>query len=227
MNSNILKIIGIITMTVDHIGFILFPKIILLRVIGRLAFPVFAYMIAEGCHYTHDRKKYLRNIFLLALLCQVAYTVFSGRWYFNVLMTFTLSILLIDAYDYMRSQIGPSRVRGTYFFALSLVGVYAFTEILPTFLKAYEFDVDYGFFGVLLPLLIYLGRDKLEKLLVAALGLTLLALSIRGVQWWSLSALLIFALYNGRRGRIPMKYFFYLYYPAHLLVIEGIKMYLS
>ena len=59
LTGNQLKLLALITMTIDHIGMILFPHIPLFRIIGRLSMPIFAYMIAEGCRHTRNRKKYL------------------------------------------------------------------------------------------------------------------------------------------------------------------------
>ena len=56
LTGNQLKLIALITMTIDHIGFMLLPQVKILRAIGRIAFPIFAYMIAEGCQYTRNRK---------------------------------------------------------------------------------------------------------------------------------------------------------------------------
>ena len=56
LTGNQLKLIALVTMTIDHIGMQLFPRVRLLRIIGRLAFPIFAYMIAEGCRYTRNRR---------------------------------------------------------------------------------------------------------------------------------------------------------------------------
>ena len=64
LTGNQLKLIAVITMTIDHIGLAFFPQQMLFRVIGRLAFPIYAYMIAEGCRYTRSMGKYLRGIIL-------------------------------------------------------------------------------------------------------------------------------------------------------------------
>ena len=73
LTGNQLKLIALITMTVDHIGMILFPSRLLFRVVGRLAFPIFAYMIAEGCLYTRSIWRYAGTLAAVAALCQSVY----------------------------------------------------------------------------------------------------------------------------------------------------------
>ena len=71
LTGNQLKILAMIAMTCDHVGLQLFPQWTFLRIIGRLALPIYAYMIAEGCRYTRDRRKYLLRMVSLAALCQI------------------------------------------------------------------------------------------------------------------------------------------------------------
>ena len=87
-----------------------------------------------------------------------------------------------------------------------------------------SFAIDYGLCGVLLPVLIYAGRNRTEKLLAAAAGLLALSLSMSSLQWWCLLSLPLLALYSGERGRLRLKYLFYIYYPLHLIVLEGIRL---
>ena len=94
-----IKWLALITMTVDHIGLLFFPSVTILRIIGRLAFPLFGYMIAEGCVHTRDRKAYLMRTAGLALLCQVAYFAAEGSLYMCILVTFSLSIFWIMVID--------------------------------------------------------------------------------------------------------------------------------
>lgn len=216
LTGNQLKIIALVTMTIDHIGMQLLPGIPLLRIIGRLAFPIFAYMIAEGCQYTHHRKKYLLSMSGLAAICQLVYFLAMDSLYMCVLVTFSLSISLIYAIDYGRNQGGiawlvPLGV---------LTVVYMLTDILPFLLWKTDYGIDYGFYGILLPVLVYLGRSRREKLLLFALALILLGITYGGPQWYGLLALPLLALYNGRRGKWKMKYLFYVYYPLHLVVIH-------
>ena len=64
--GNALKIIAAIAMLADHVGLMFFPRVSLFRIVGRLALPIFAFMIAEGCRYTRNRLRYFLQIFLLA-----------------------------------------------------------------------------------------------------------------------------------------------------------------
>ena len=99
LTGNQLKLIALISMTLDHVGLQLFPDVVLLRILGRLALPIFAYMIAEGCRHTRSRKKYLGRMVLLAALCQAVYFFAMGSLYQCILVTFSLSIVLIYAID--------------------------------------------------------------------------------------------------------------------------------
>lgn len=99
LSGNTLKIIALISMTADHIGVILFPSFLILRVIGRLAFPIFAYMLAEGYRYSKDKKRYFSIIFILASVLQIFYYLFERSLYQSVLVSFSLSIILMYIMD--------------------------------------------------------------------------------------------------------------------------------
>lgn len=232
LNANALKIIALVSMTVDHAGLLLMNNFTPFRIIGRLAFPVFAYMIAEGCRYTKNKGKYFLRVFMLGLLCQTAYYLAEQNVDQGILMTFSVSILL--SYVVMRVQNKIQETReGTghinkillwllpavlLFFTAAVCGE---IRILP---DGRYISFDYGFYGILLPVLIVLGRDRKQKLILAAAGITLTALSLGGVQWYALAALLPLACYNGQRGKRNMKYLFYIYYPLHMAVIYGLSM---
>lgn len=219
LSGNQLKIIAVLAMTVDHIGVMIFPDVLILRIIGRLALPIFAYMIAEGCVYTKSRAKYALTLFAVALFCQVVYFVAMRSLEQCILVTFLMSVLLIFAYEGVRKK---KRVVNICVFVIAFAAIYVICEIIPIYVK--EFSVDYGFWGAILPLLIYTGRTKNEKLIRLALGLLFISLVLNGVQAWSMLALIPLYFYNGKRGKIRMKYFFYIYYPLHLGVIHLISM---
>lgn len=214
LTGNQLKILALLAMTCDHVGLQLLPQYPLLRIIGRLALPIFAYMIAQGCRYTRNRGKYLLSIAAVALLCQVVYFVAMGSLYQCIMVTFSLSVILIFALDHAmktRSAAAWAMAAGALLAAVFL------SVVLPDLLPG--FAIDYGIWGIVLPVLIFFGRDRLSALALTALGLLLLCLQSGGIQWYSLAALPLLALYNGTRGKTPMKYLFYIYYPAHLAVI--------
>ena len=219
LSGNQLKLIAMLTMTLDHIGLYLLPQVQWLRILGRLSLPIYAYMIAEGCRYTHSRKGYFCRIAFLAAICQVVYFLAMGSLYQCILVTFSLSILLIACVE---------RMRGAYTFANRLLLVLAFAgagfvcQVLPGLLRGTDFGVDYGILGVFLPVLAYLGKSRNQRVLLLSAGLVLLALTYGGIQWFALAGAGLLLAYSGERGKRPLGALFYLYYPLHLAVIYGI-----
>lgn len=219
LTGNQLKIIAMIAMTCDHVGLQLLPQYAILRIIGRLALPIYAYMIAEGCRYTRDRRNYLLRILDLALVCQAVYFAAMGSLYQCILVTFSLSVCLIYTIDNARK----CRDALSAFLAFgSLLGVCFVCLLLPELLPQTDFDVDYGIWGVLLPVLIYYGNTKRQKVVLLTAGLVLLAVTYGGSQWWALAAVPLLMLYSGQRGKYHIGTLFYIYYPLHLVVIYGL-----
>lgn len=215
LTGNQLKILAMIAMTCDHVGLQLLPRVVVLRVIGRLALPIYAYMIAEGCRHTRDRKRYLLRLAGLGLGCQMVYFVAMGSLYQCILVTFSLSVGLIWLTEAVRQD---SRDTGNWWRLLGgVAGTFFLCEILPQWLPGTDFAIDYDFVGVLLPVLIYLGGNA-----GLVVGLVLLSLAYGGVQWACLGALPLLLCYNGTRGRAKLGRLFYWYYPAHLVLIYGI-----
>ena len=215
--ANQLKIIAMISMTLDHIGFILLPKWKILRILGRLAMPIYAWMIAEGCRHTRSRKKYFLRMAGLGALCQVVYLFAMKSVYMCILVTFSLSIVLIDVIENYQKK----RTRGSQLLAFgTMFGIFFLCVALPELWKGSDFDVDYGLVGVLLPVLVYFGREK-TKYLTA--GLILLGFNYGKVQWFALAAVPLLGMYNGQKGEKNLGKWFYFYYPLHLLVIHGIS----
>lgn len=204
LNNNQLKIIALISMTIDHIGVQLFPDLIILRIIGRLAFPIFAYMIAEGSLYTKNKRKYLLTISITALFCQLVYFFAERSFDQCILVTFSLSIMLI--YIIERKNLLLS--------FLSIWGVSLLTQY---------FNIDYGFCGIIVPVFIYFANGKTNKLIACVASLILLNIVMGSIQWFSLFAIPLLALYNQERGKLNLKYLFYIYYPLHLGIIYILK----
>lgn len=218
LTGNQLKILAMIAMTCDHIGLQLLPQFPVLRVIGRLALPIYAFMIAEGCRHTHDRRNYLLRLAGLAAICQFVYFFAMGSLYQCILVTFSLSLGMIYARDYAnRKRTVAARV-----LEWTVAAVIAYVcVILP--LQLPGFAVDYGIWGVLLPYWVYYSRRKPMNL---AMGLVVLALDCGGIQWLALAAVPLLMLYNGQRGNMRIGKLFYFYYPVHLVVIYLIGLFI-
>ncbi len=216
LSGNQLKILAMLAMTLDHVGMLLFPHHPIFRIIGRLAFPIFAYMIAEGCRYTRNHVRYLSTMAAVAAVCQVVYLVAMNSLYQCILVTFSLSVVLIMLYKQAteKKTFLPWLALG-----VAVGAVFFITEVLPGMLTGTDYAIDYGFLGVILPLLVYIGKNKWQKLSLCALVLLAMGDTLGGIQLWSLLTLPLLALYNGQRGKWKMKYFFYIYYPLHLVVI--------
>ena len=211
LTNNQLKIIAMITMTIDHVGMIFFPASSLWRIIGRLAFPVYAFMIAEGCRHTRSPGRYLLTLGALGAASQLVSGVVIRSLYMNVLVTFSFSVIMILLLKQAREK---KTILGRLAFLASVIGAYAIGELLPRFVKG--FAVDYGFLGMVLPVLVYAMPDLPRQLIAAGGCLALLSLDSWQGQWFSLLALPLLALYNGQRGTWRLKWVFYFYYPVHL-----------
>ena len=221
LTGNQLKIIAMLAMLADHVGLYLFPSWELLRVIGRLAFPIFAYMIAEGCFYTRNRHRYFASIALLGILCQIVATVVVKTWYQGILLTFSLSILSIYCLDTLRKG-KRSWVRIAAIFGL--LAVVFFAVVLPLLIPETGFRFDYDALGVLLPVLLYHLKGRTAKLICTAAVLLDIAFLSGYRSLFALLALPLLFLYNGKRGASRLKYLFYIFYPAHLLLIHLISL---
>lgn len=216
LSGNALKIIALVTMTVDHIGYYIFPYSLIFRIVGRLAFPIFAYMIAEGCRYTHNKKKYLLTVFSVGALCQIFTLIIEKSLYFNIMISFSLAILMTFALQRARCK---KAFTAWAEFAVLVLLVFSLTEILPRLFPDSGLQFDYGFIGMLIPVVLSQLDTKRGKLLAEALLLIILSVNISKYQLFSLLALILLAFYNGRRGKMNIKYLFYAYYPAHIAVI--------
>ena len=223
LTNNQLKIIAMVSMLLDHIGAYLFPQVHWLRIVGRLAYPIFAYMIAEGCRHTKHRTRYVLQLGGLAAVCQLVDYIVQGSLYQCILVTFTLSILTIYAIDNFRRHKG---ILSGLLALLVFGGVVYACYLLPGKLPGTDFHIDYGFLGIMLPVVIYLVPDKQGKLFAAAAVLIAMSGRFGSTQWYALAAIPLLLLYNERRGKARLKYLFYIFYPAHLVAIYLVGQYL-
>lgn len=233
LSAFVLKIFACVFMFVDHFGVAIFPQHEIFRIIGRLAFPIFAFFISEGCYYTKNRLKRFLSVAVLGVVCETVYIIYDGQFYGNILLTFSLSILLIYLLDEIKKSIFSKRTDKTVLFSVLFLSLTVFAYIVKSHL-------DYGFFGILTPVFLsfcdykegshpqyfkYLF-NKTTRLAVFAFALVLVSMqeTAMNIQILALLSLIPLALYNGKIGRYKLKYAFYLFYPLHLLLIQGISM---
>ena len=216
LSGTALKLFALVVMTIDHIGMLLLPQFPILRMIGRLAFPIFAYMIADGCRYTHNKRLYWGRMAVLGAAAQIVYYAAAADLTMCIFVSFALAIPIIYALHSNKNSISKLLLSAAAFAFAALI-----SAVLPELIPG--FSVDYGFSGIMLPVLISLGSDKRQRLIISAIGIAAVSFSLGGIQWWSLLSPIPLAMYNGTRGKAPMKTLFYVYYPAHLAVLYCIS----
>lgn len=227
LDGGALKCLAAALMAVDHVGAILLPEVPVLRCIGRLAFPIFAFFIAEGYAHTRDFWRYFRRLAIFAAVSEIPFNLENGAIFDltrqNVLWTFCLALLTLRGLEALRREAGAAKYAGC---VAVLAAGFAAGELL---------GVDYGGWGVVTVALFYLCRDGrfarvwllLAMAVVNGLGMGSLTMGIFGgavpIQIFAVLALPVIWLYNGRAGAKCLRRAFYVFYPAHLLVLEGIR----
>lgn len=208
LDSFTLKMIALITMIIDHVGAFLFPKYIILRVIGRISFPIFAFLAAEGFFHTRDLKKYMMRLAAFAFISEIPYDLISSGKILefshqNIFFTLFIGVFLMYTYSSQYSKAGK------------------LGAVLLLLLAGDIFRTDYGAWGVLMIFCFYLFRDSMKEKIISVSFINIIAFGY--VQAFAVIALWPISLYNGKKGR-SMKYFFYAMYPLHLLLLLLVKM---
>ena len=215
LDSTCLKLIALITMIIDHIGAILFPGVTVLRMIGRIAFPIYAYLIGEGCIYSKNKLKYLLKVCITYLAYElVSYWVRGGEHNVCVLYGFICTIISVIIIEWAKEK--PNLRRPI-----------AVIPIMALFISTLIIKPDYIFYAMLLPLTVYFVKNKPIRYLIFAVLLVFCGLSYEGNQWMGVFAMLPIMLYNGKKGKeLLFKDSFYVMYPLHFAVLGIIKMFL-
>ena len=261
-NGNTLKIIAMLLMVVDHFGYFIVPCLpgftltalptfagmltatlsptdtlyLATRLIGRLAFPLFAFFLAEGCRYTKDKLKHFLLLFSAGVL--MAFVVWQvDKSEMNVFVTFSFSVATIYALQYFKKCLFSN---GSAFDTVLAMAAFA-SSVLFCWFFTNAYQVDYGFWGTMLPVFLSLfdfrGIEGVPawlsrwdrhtvKLLCLCVGLFFLSENIPAfgeLQYFSYLSVPLLLLYNGKKGKLSMKYFFYIFYPAHVLVLLGLQ----
>ena len=227
MNSKNLKLIACISMVLDHIGYIIFPGVTIWRILGRLAFPIFAFFIGEGCARTRNIKRYFTRLLVFGAVIQLFYVIFtlltegkispgSSCLHMNIMLTFALSVAVCAAYLRLEACVkqGASRserLASAIVFAAVLLGVLALGIFLDNSrsLIGYSLSIDYSTVGALLPLFSVILRESRLRVPLFAVGILFVCLAhfaTIGYIWFALAALPLLLLYNGEAGRSRFRY---------------------
>lgn len=240
LSGNAIKLFACLCMLLDHIGVLW--KIDAIRYIGRLAMPLFAFFIAEGCKYTKDKTKHFALIFSLGVFCQIVYSFAEPNdFHLNILLTFSLSIIIIYAMQHLKktfsTKSSPSQKSLAVIIFVGMIVVTVLLNLVKT-VNHKPFHFDHGFWGCMLPvfasLLDFRAVNLPEKLkwlnnyylslipFVAGLSLLCAFGGFDHTIWFTFLSIIPLALYNEKRGRFNIKYFFYIFYPLHLAILYGI-----
>ena len=215
MSSFILKIIAVVTMFTDHVGYVIFGKFSYFNYIGRLAFPIFAFQISEGYLHTKNIKKYYIRLIIFALISQVPYMLFlsyfTSNLTLNVFFTLLFGLTAILIYDKLNNK----------FLGIILAICLA---IVSQVIKC-----EYGFFGVSIIFLFYIFKNNrifMNISYILAVFIYYLPRLIKTNFYYpnlilytcTTSSILLINLYNGKKGK-DTKYLLYLFYPLHLSIL--------
>ncbi len=253
--NDLLKIIAIVTMLIDHVGVLLLPQLEILRTIGRISFPIFCFFISNGFRYTSDRKKYFTRILIFAFISQIPYMFlnYGAKFeplHFNVLFLFAYSIIVLHFIDKYKDK----KVLAT---LITLV-LTAIPVILMFNIDGFMFS--YNYYGILLVIIFYVFHNDNTKILISFLLLSigeayLSALTYRAKELGFVNTLVdfkgtldffikysnaflfqsrsimgiitIFALSKVNLSFRINKYFFYAFYPVHISILLLIRYFMG
>lgn len=230
MNTFALKLIACITMLIDHIFMIFVPygttAFWIGREIGRIAFPIYCFLLVEGFFHTSSRRKYLIRLLVFALISEFPFdlalygipsSIDVAMQSQNVIFTLFVGLALLCIYDYLLKQYGMTQPM--VFNTLAVIAIVAASTV------TIWLRTDYSYVGILFILIFYLFRKK--KLWITAGLLVVILLFSNIFELGAVMALLPIFLYNGEKGgRKSFRYMFYAFYPVHLLVL-GLIAYLG
>ena len=242
LSQESLKLIACITMLLDHIGATLVLRMLreipvpieqyrqwvgiyyTLRIIGRIAFPIYCFLLVEGAHHTRNPKKYGLRLFVGMLLSEIPFDLaFSKQgsvffdWSSNsVMLTLLLGFCMIEA---MKRSEGFGKI----------------AMVLPFYLLAEWMHTDYGGLGILIIAVFALSRDLPHKNLCQCLGLCLvvypgtramLGSVAVNLEWFAVLALIPIFCYDGRKltHHVIVQWEFYLFYPVHMALLALLEM---
>ena len=211
MSSFTLRMIAMITMIIDHVGVVFFREYDVFRIIGRISFPVFCFLLVEGYYHTRNVYKYLARLLVLAIVSEPIYDrLFYGEWLFlekgNVLITLSMGLLFMIICTRLTNMIEKSIAFGAWLILASYI------------------PMDYGVYGIAMIGGFYLLREQRIANVIYQ-GFINVAI-LKGTQAYGVIGATITMFYNGKKGCSRFKYAFYILYPLHLgilLIIQFLR----
>ena len=212
-SSDFIKILACVTMLIDHAAVVfnvysVYPLLYTsMRTIGRLSFPLFCFLIVQGFRYTKNVKMYALRLLALAVLSEVIFDYVFYHAFFswrgqNVVFTLFIGLLVLIGVRYFNNR------------TLAVIG-FAFLGCT----VAYLLNSDYRAMGVLMILFFYYKQyDRLGSIV----GIIILNVINWNIQAFATFSLIFTEMYKEKERRLP-KYFFYLFYPVHLIVLLLLK----
>lgn len=228
MTSFSLKIIAIISMFFDHFGYAFLGQFSFFNLIGRLAFPIFAFQISEGYTHTRNLKKYFLRLVFFALVSQIPFSLFlhkyiNSSFQLNVFFTLFIGLFAIFTYDYIIKLFSNSKSKFHFDKLVGFIIVMLFASI------AQLLHTDYGFWGVIVIFAFYLFKNNKIASTISFVILCILKYSFNIIMYgfsyiyillcvFTILPILFIRLYNGKQGK-KIKYLLYVFYPLHLLLL--------
>ncbi len=253
VNGNTLKMIAIITMLIDHITYVFVEAHILPKVyasylggqsmeytnkdysfwssvdyigrgIGRLAFPIFVFLLVEGFMHTRNVWKYALRLGIFALISEIPFDMaFNGSYfdmsYQNVYFTLLIGLLMMTGFEAVNDHIKPKLpnvlLQALIFFAAMMLSLVV--------------SCDYTVMGIAMIAAVYLTRNNRRIMwfaVLVAIVVTMIPANSSFLEVLGCFSFFLIAFYNGERGSFNLKYFFYAFYPAHILILGLLNMFL-
>lgn len=231
MTSFVLKYIAIISMFIDHISIVSFKYTTFYNVLGRLAFPIFAFQISEGYTHTKNLKKYFFRLFLFAIISQIPFmlfrSVYAQGFVFNIFGTLFLGLVSIFIYDSIyKANFKFTKSSSFNNIIKKCLGIFS-AIILGVISEICHFD--YGFFGVAIIFLFYFFKDDKIGMTISFITACIIKFGIaiitNGYHYLyiflclgTIFPIIFINMYNGKQGK-KVKYLLYSFYPIHLLIL--------
>lgn len=224
MSYIVLKWIACISMLIDHVTYLFIDHeayanaYMLGRGIGRLALPIFCFLIVEGFYHTSDFKRYALRLAICAVIAEPAYDFFwsgftmDALYRQNVLWTLLLGLCMVRLIDRLQIQYAKHMVQYNIFACLAVVAASLFAIFA---------HLEYNAYAVLIVVAFYIFRGSKLLLAILLFLLTSMFYPTGSLQYLAVLALIPIAFYKGEKGTCGkrLQYGFYVFYPVHLFVL--------